>query len=67
VLAVNRTLRRLLILKHTQIEMRALLLEFIHLVGKVRKLGSGGGSWHISLLREKSLAADFADQRRSKK
>ena len=47
VLAVNRTLRRLLILKHTQIEVRAFLLEFVHLVGKVGELWAGRGRWHF--------------------
>ena len=34
-LAVDRGLRRLLILQHAQLKVRAFLFEFVHLVGEV--------------------------------
>ena len=49
-LAVEGADRGLLVVEHAQLEVRALLLEFVQLVGEKReRIGAGGGSHEIGI------------------
>ena len=61
-LAVERADRRLLVLEHAQLEVRAFGFEFVELVGEIRERIGAGCSGHENL--ESSLPRIRTDQPR---